>query len=180
MQYREGEEFQPEGSKCTKCSCVVSPAVQTLRMILWVIAASSHFTFLLPSALSVSSPSPLSRNLSFSMGGTKGRLFHQRKSSQPLCRWCSGLGDAVFCSVFSSIPHLDPMGSSCSFRPHCITNSVCSGCPVSPGGHPHPQWKIGAVKSKEERLIFFHITSFWKTMDYLFRESEELLADVEF
>nr|XP_051709236.1 BMP-binding endothelial regulator protein isoform X3 [Oryctolagus cuniculus] len=29
VQYREGEEFQPEGSKCTKCSCVVSPAVQT-------------------------------------------------------------------------------------------------------------------------------------------------------
>lgn len=26
VQYREGEEFQPEGNKCTKCSCVVSTA----------------------------------------------------------------------------------------------------------------------------------------------------------
>ncbi|KAJ8783144.1 hypothetical protein J1605_009752 [Eschrichtius robustus] len=36
VQYREGEEFQPGGDKCTKCSCVVSTALDVPRAFLLV------------------------------------------------------------------------------------------------------------------------------------------------
>ncbi|KAG8517520.1 BMP-binding endothelial regulator protein, partial [Galemys pyrenaicus] len=52
VQYREGEEFQPEGNRCTKCSCVVSTAGDLQGLI----AVGTHQMH--PDSLSVSPPFP--------------------------------------------------------------------------------------------------------------------------
>lgn len=163
MQYQEGEDFQPEGNKCTKCSCVVSTALSVPRAFLLVNCGWDSPRAAL-TLYSLSSPS--------SCRGTKGKAHVSTAgfwASVLLTLWDEQFFErgAVPCIV----------GCLMALTSSVVTTKhACRHCYMSPGEQGHSWWRTTGLKSEERCWFSSTWLLLWEDMDSLLFGAEKLLT----